>query len=137
MKIDTSGKGNRKSILSMLSFGILILPYAILQAVSTTLNKDFSVHAYSLIAFYITGIISYYAFNSYAKKKKTESKLINFIAWSNIVTWIVPILGVFTAFSTLGYLKGIDQQKHKKYLVIALISLVLNFVDVLFYYAIK
>lgn len=64
----------------------------------------------------------------YMKREKVNISLIKWIVWSNILTWLLPPLGVLTGFATLKfgeYFLG-ESKKYRTIAVIALIASVLN-----------
>ncbi len=57
--------------------------------------------------------------------KKESFKMINFIAWSNVLTWLLPPLGLATAAFTLNYNEN-SSDKSKKWNTLAIIGIVLS-----------
>lgn len=55
----------------------------------------------------------------YNKKVKQPNKLTNIIAWSNVITWIIPVVGLLTAVSTISL-----QKLKKNYLILWYIGLI-------------
>lgn len=64
----------------------------------------------------------------YMKREKVNMTLIKWIIWSNILTWLLPPLGVLTGFAALkfGDYFPAENKKYKTIAVIALIASVLN-----------
>ena len=64
----------------------------------------------------------------YMKREKVNMTLVKWIVWSNILTWLLPPLGVLTGFAALkfGDYFPSENKKYKTIAVIALIASVLN-----------
>lgn len=64
----------------------------------------------------------------YMKREKVNVSLVKWIVWSNVLTWLLPPLGVLTGFAALkfgDYFPG-ESKKYKTIAVIALIASILN-----------
>lgn len=66
----------------------------------------------------------------YLKRKHVNLTLIKWISWSNVVTWLLPPLGVMTGFATLGFANDFSKDS-KKYRTLSIISLVASFLNAL------
>jgi len=64
----------------------------------------------------------------YMKRGKINTSLIKWIVWSNVLTWLLPPLGILTGFAALkfGDYFPNESKKYKTIAVIALIASVLN-----------
>lgn len=60
----------------------------------------------------------------YLKRDRTSQTLMDWIAWSNLLTWLLPPLGIMTAIATLG-LSDSPNASRKKYMTLAIIAIVL------------
>lgn len=63
--------------------------------------------------------------------KKEWLKLATFINWANVITWIIPVLGVFTSMISLRMYFGFpdDFKKRKIFLTLGLISIILSIIN--------
>jgi hypothetical protein len=66
----------------------------------------------------------------YMKREKTNITLVKWIVWSNILTWLLPPLGVMTGFAALGFSNYFPADS-KKYKTIAIIALIASFLNAL------
>lgn len=57
--------------------------------------------------------------------KKESFKAINFIAWSNVLTWLLPPLGLATSVFTINYNEHVSN-KSKQHNILAIIGIVLS-----------
>ncbi|MCK5466785.1 zinc-ribbon domain-containing protein [Candidatus Parcubacteria bacterium] len=64
----------------------------------------------------------------YMKRRKVNTILVKWIVWSNILTWLLPPLGVLTSFATLrfGDYFPSENEKYKTIATIALTASILN-----------
>ena len=64
----------------------------------------------------------------YMKRRKVNTILVKWIVWSNILTWLLPPLGVLTSFATLkfGDYFPSENKKYKTIATIALTASILN-----------
>lgn len=64
----------------------------------------------------------------YMKREKVNTVLVKWIVWSNLLTWLLPPLGVMTGFAALkfsDYFPGVS----KKYKIVAIIALVASILN--------
>lgn len=64
----------------------------------------------------------------YLKRERANVTLVKWIVWSNVVTWLLPPLGVMTGFAALkfgDYFPG-ESKKYKTIAVLALIASIIN-----------
>ena len=61
----------------------------------------------------------------YIKKKTINYSLVNWIAWSNVLTWLLPPFGILTGVATFEF-SSLIEQKNKKYKLLAIISVALS-----------
>jgi hypothetical protein len=66
----------------------------------------------------------------YMKRKKINITLVKWIVWSNILTWLLPPLGVMTGFAALEFANYFPVDS-KKYKTIAIITLIVSFLNAL------
>jgi hypothetical protein len=64
----------------------------------------------------------------YLKRKKINQTLINWIIWSNLLTWLLPPLGIITGIATLGF-SDIPGVSKKKYMILAIIAIALAMIN--------
>ena len=64
----------------------------------------------------------------YLKREKINIKLVRFIVWSNLVSWLLPPLGIMTGFAALEFANHFpgDQKKYKTLAVIGIGASLLN-----------
>lgn len=64
----------------------------------------------------------------YMKREKVNMTLVKWIVWSNVLTWLLPPLGVLTGFAALkfGDYFPAENKKYKTIAVIALVASILN-----------
>lgn len=61
-------------------------------------------------------------------KKSSGQTIANITAWSNVLTWILPFLGLYTAAATLST-AGIYREKSTKYYILGGIGLALSLIN--------
>lgn len=66
----------------------------------------------------------------YLKRKKVNTNLVKWIVWSNVLTWLLPPLGVMTGFAALEFANHFPGDS-KKYKTIAIIALAASFLNAL------
>ena len=64
----------------------------------------------------------------YMKRKKVNANLIKWIVWSNILTWLLPPLGILTGFATLKFAEYFPSE-NKKYKIIAVVALIASIIN--------
>ena len=64
----------------------------------------------------------------YMKRGKVNLSLVKWIVWSNVLTWLLPPLGVLTGFAALEFADYFpsENKKDKSIAVIALVASILN-----------
>lgn len=64
----------------------------------------------------------------YMKREKVNASLIKWIVWSNVLTWLLPPLGVMTGFAALGFSNHFpnDTKKYKTVAIIGIVASLLN-----------
>lgn len=113
---------------------ILELILSILVAfVVSAIVRFLGPYAIGLIAFLIifagAGFIGNLWAKSYIKREKINTKLISVVARSNFLTWIIPILGVFTGFATLKFTEHPQLEGKEKYRTLAIVGIILSIVN--------
>ena len=83
-----------------------------------------------LIFLVLYGVILWYAY-SYLKKKKTPNFLVSIIVWSNVLTWLLPPLGIFTSVIAIGLAHNTEQKNKRKYKIFAIIGLTLSIINMM------
>ncbi len=64
----------------------------------------------------------------YMKREKVNVTLVKLIVWSNILTWLLPPLGIATGFTALG-LSNYFPGERKKYKIVAIIGIVASLLN--------
>ena len=64
----------------------------------------------------------------YMKHEKVNLSLVKWIVWSNVLTWLLPPLGVLTGFAALKFADYFPSE-NKKYKIIAVIALVASILN--------
>ena len=67
----------------------------------------------TLIAFATSGLLGVLLATWLMKREKVYLEAIDWFVWSNIVTWFIPLLGVFTGAATLIFSDKIENKKLK------------------------
>lgn len=70
-----------------------------------------------LIVLAVPAVIAFMLSNWYMKREKISYRLIKCIAWSNIITWIFPIIGIFTGVCTIQFGTHISKDKTKYWIL--------------------
>ena len=79
--------------------------------------------------FLIAVLIGLYFPSWYLKKENVNKSLIKGIAWSNVITWFLPPLGLMVSITTFGFSyseKVEDRQKYKKLAIVGLVLSIIN-----------
>ena len=66
----------------------------------------------------------------YLKRERINTSLVKWIVWSNVLTWLLPPLGVMTGFAALEFGNHFPGDK-KKYKTIAIVGIVASFLNTL------
>ena len=66
----------------------------------------------------------------YFKKERINISLINYIAWSNILAWLLPPLGIMIGVATLDFKNHIPSN-NKKYKVLAIFGILASLLNAL------
>lgn len=82
----------------------------------------------TVILFLIPIVVGFKFPEWYMKRTKISYKVIKLIAWSNMITWFLPPLGVLTGFCALRFSNFINDQK-LKYRVLGIIGIILAFAN--------
>lgn len=70
-------------------------------------------------------ILGDYIPNWYMKRENINYKLIKFIGWSNVCTWILPPLGIFTGTLSVKF-ASYDNKQKIKYRVLGVIGIIFS-----------
>jgi hypothetical protein len=65
----------------------------------------------------------------YLRKRSPSEKIINFIIWSNILTWLLPPIGLFTSVASLGFISHFEKPAKTRALVLGLVGLILTIIN--------
>lgn len=65
----------------------------------------------------------------YFKRKSVNEKLLNFASWANIITWLLPPLGVFNATLAYGFSTQSSSESKNKYRNLAIIGAALSLIN--------
>lgn len=76
----------------------------------------------------IPGILGWYLASWYVKKTIHQNKLTKFIAWSNLITWFIPIVGFFTSAASIKFNESFGK-KDKKYIILGIIGLAFSLIN--------
>lgn len=79
------------------------------------------------LIFLLVGWLGWYLGLLYSKNHK-ENSLTKFVAWVNLATWFIPIVGFFTVFASFAFNTKYGE-RNKIYLVFAIIGLVLSVIN--------
>tara|TARA_B100000745_G_C20151287_1_gene394705 strand:- start:1395 stop:1886 length:492 start_codon:yes stop_codon:yes gene_type:complete len=66
----------------------------------------------------------------YMKRDKVNTTLVKWIVWSNVLTWLLPPLGILTGFAALKF-GDFFPAENKKYRIIAIIGLIASVLNAL------
>lgn len=66
----------------------------------------------------------------YLKRDKINISLVKWIVWSNVLTWLLPPLGIATGFAALEFGKHFPGER-KKYKTVAIIGIVASLLNAL------
>lgn len=61
----------------------------------------------------------------YLKRDRAFPSIIGIIAWSNLITWLLPPLGILTGCASLQF-SYLLPTKYKRYLILGVIGLILS-----------
>jgi hypothetical protein len=78
----------------------------------------------------ISGLIGYLLGNWYSERKKINNSLVKFIAWSNILTWFVPVVGFATSCFIYKY-ENMSKAKNKKFYYLSIIGFILSLITIM------
>lgn len=81
---------------------------------------------FTLVILIIPFLIGGYLAKFWLKRWEINPSIIKYVAYSNLLSWIIPIIGLFTAGFILGFEKTTIQLP-KKYRILAIIGLILAF----------
>lgn len=65
----------------------------------------------------------------YCKRKTINEKVLSFASWTNVVSWLLPPLGVFTASMAYSFSVNSKSESNKKYRNLAIIGAVLSIIN--------
>lgn len=79
--------------------------------------------------FLIAALIGLYFPGWYLKKENINKSLIRGIAWSNVITWFLPPLGLMVSIATLGFSYSEKVEGRQKYKKLAIVGLTLSIIN--------
>ena len=122
-KIDNKKQSNLSSTQLMGIIGsILIL------IIGKSMGKylGFAPFIFILIIIFIISIGSWFP-KWYVKRGRVNQSFIRVIAWSNLITWFLPVLGLLTGVLTIKfYILG---KGEKKYKILGIVSIILSIIN--------
>lgn len=65
----------------------------------------------------------------YCKRKTINEKVLSFVSWTNVVSWLLPPLGIFTASLAYGFSVQSKSESSKKYRNLAIVGAVLSIIN--------
>ncbi|MGB8816279.1 MAG: hypothetical protein WCC74_03575 [Minisyncoccia bacterium] len=76
------------------------------------------------------GILGQWFPKWYLKRNKININLVKWIVWSNVITWLFPIIGIITGFAALEFGNHFpnDRKKYKTIAVIGIVASLLNII---------
>lgn len=121
IELNNEEKSEPKSVKSIFSgiFGVVIFILAI------ALGRFMGLAALFLyVSFYAGQKISKW----YLKRKTLNESVVNFISWLNVIAWVFPVAGLFTAACAIesGEMLG---DKGRKYLILGYVGSVLSILN--------
>jgi len=119
MKIFPEGK-DRKFYIQLIIAGLFFSLTKILYQSSSSLG-------YFVGFCSISGLAGYYISGFILKRYNFAKKLFQIIAWSSLITWVIPVIGVATSTTTFSFLGYTD--KKTKYKIVATVCLILSIVN--------
>lgn len=78
-----------------------------------------------LILYVVAGGIGYVFGQVYSKSKKINKNVIEIICWSNVLTWLLPPLGLMTGFATWQFSETLVNRR-RRYLTLSIIAIILS-----------
>lgn len=109
----------RSTARKVLGFIAALFVYGLARAAGTALGGSFGLLI--LLALVLGWLASKLA-NRYIKKGKIKRNVLKLWAWSNLITWLIPVVGIFTAVFTLKIFMNM-RHKEKLFQVLAIIGL--------------
>lgn len=104
-------------------------------------NKSFVSYGVGLVGFligYYGGIAVFLIFLAsvliglqfakwYTRKEKISLRLINFIIWSNLITWLIPPLGILTGTIAIQFSNDLESKCNtKKHRILGVIGILIS-----------
>jgi len=119
--VTTNNKMSKFSIIAK------IFSYVFLIGLFKSLGTRFSI-LLSVILISLIYFIGKKFTDWYMKRSNVSFKLIKWIAWSNVATWLLPPLGAFTGFCTFRFGEHVIEQQTKYRVLgtIGMLSAVIN-----------
>ena len=84
----------------------------------------------AIFAFLIALLVGQWFPKWYLKRKKISMTLVSMIVWSNVLSWVLPPLGIMTGFAALELSNSFPGDR-KKYKTLAVVGIGLAFVNAL------
>ena len=83
----------------------------------------------SFFIFLIPVLVGLYFPSWYLKKENVNKSLIKGIAWSNVITWFLPPLGLMVSITTFGFSRSDKVEGRQKYKKLAIVGFVLSIIN--------
>lgn len=129
--VEINDEGNAKSksfghsVSEILSRIVGIIIFLLAIGLGKTMGFSFTIFVVILVVPYYIG---QWFPKWYFKREKINYSLVNWIAWSNVLTWLLPPLGILTGVATFEF-SSLVRQEGKKYKLLAIISIALSVVN--------
>lgn len=101
------------------------VPFVIGGALFKFIGYDGLILVIIVAAYYLGGWVAKW----YFRRKAINEKVVSFVSWINLVTWVLPPLGIFTASLTHGFYVQSKPKSNKKYRNLALVGAVLSILN--------
>jgi len=73
--------------------------------------------------------LGYYLINWYMKRDNQSSWILNLLVWSNLLTWIFPVAGYFTAVASITLSSRIESNLKQKAKILGWICLIFSLIN--------
>lgn len=112
---------NMKAIKNILR----LLPFAIVFVLSKYIGVDVLLIALIICVYYLGDWIAKW----YFRRKIINEMIISFVSWINLISWIVPITGIFTASLAYSFYVQSKNKPNKTHRNLAIIGAVLGILN--------
>lgn len=98
--------------------------------IAKSVSHEYPAFGATLFLLFLIAIFGTFYANAYMRgaerKGRISEKWLNFLFWSNTLSWIFPIFGVFTAIVTLNINAQNNGEDHTKFKSLAIFCLVMS-----------